>query len=191
MSLAPRALPVGRPPIDSKSRGGQVAVTCARCGHAFTKYRCNLARRNYCTPECQRLDRRGENNPHWRGGDVQLSCEHCGKAFAQCPARGQMRFCSPQCRYEGQRIYESAAAQKKACRRRRDLRLRNARCEIAHTEAEWRTLLSRHDGRCAHCGTAEDITRDHIIPISKGGTDDIGNIQPLCRPCNSRKSDSL
>lgn len=55
-----------------------------------------------------------------------------------------------------------------------------------HTEAEWRALICRCGFRCASCGKFESaLTKDHIIPRSKGGSDLIENIQPLCLKCNS------
>jgi 5-methylcytosine-specific restriction endonuclease McrA len=40
---------------------------------------------------------------------------------------------------------------------------------------------------CAFCGSTEKITMDHIVPISRSGNHSIGNLQPLCRRCNSSK----
>lgn len=42
---------------------------------------------------------------------------------------------------------------------------------------------------CAQCGSTYNLTIDHIIPLIRGGTNDIRNLQILCRPCNSAKSD--
>lgn len=61
----------------------------------------------------------------------------------------------------------------------------------SHTLTEWLEILERFNRRCAHCGSPENITQDHVIPISKGGTDYASNLQPLCGSCNSRKHDKL
>lgn len=59
-----------------------------------------------------------------------------------------------------------------------------------HTNAEWRRLVASFDYRCVACLRQEPnvvLTKDHVIPVSKGGRDDIANIAPLCKSCNSRK----
>jgi 5-methylcytosine-specific restriction endonuclease McrA len=46
---------------------------------------------------------------------------------------------------------------------------------------------------CHYCGEAiysKHITKDHKIPVSKGGTDEASNIVPACRACNTDKGDS-
>ncbi len=44
---------------------------------------------------------------------------------------------------------------------------------------------------CSFCGTTEKITIDHIIPISRSGNHSVGNLQPLCKSCNSSKKTKL
>jgi hypothetical protein len=46
-------------------------------------------------------------------------------------------------------------------------------------------------GRCLHCSTSMDLQVDHIMPVSKGGTDEERNLQPLCGSCNRRKAARL
>lgn len=59
------------------------------------------------------------------------------------------------------------------------------------TERDWRRLCARYDNRCAYCGASEELQKDHIIPITKGGRHSIGNLLPACKPCNSSKNDTL
>lgn len=68
-------------------------------------------------------------------------------------------------------------------------RARKLNAPGSHTAAEWRVLVDEYDGRCAYCGSAGKMTRDHVVPLSRGGSDDIDNIVPACPTCNSSKGD--
>ena len=59
--------------------------------------------------------------------------------------------------------------------------------EGSHMLNEWEHLKEKHNHACAYCNKKKPLTKDHIIPLSEGGTDYIENIQPLCRNCNSKK----
>ncbi len=56
------------------------------------------------------------------------------------------------------------------------------------TAEEFKALCDAYGNRCLACGTTEAILEaDHVVPLTRGGSNDIGNIQPLCGSCN-RKS---
>lgn len=64
------------------------------------------------------------------------------------------------------------------------------------TAKEWLNILKQYDYRCAYCG--KDLlnlfdrpTRDHIMPVSKGGDNIKENIVPACQSCNSRKHNKI
>ena len=51
-------------------------------------------------------------------------------------------------------------------------------------------LFMAQKGRCSYCGRVNRIRYlevDHKHPVSRGGGNDIGNLQLLCTPCNLRK----
>jgi len=61
---------------------------------------------------------------------------------------------------------------------------------LTHSFGEWELLKKQYGFTCPACKLSEPqitLTEDHIIPLSKGGTDKIENIQPLCGSCNRKK----
>lgn len=52
-------------------------------------------------------------------------------------------------------------------------------------------VFERDEYACVVCGVRRDLAVDHVIPVSKGGTNDIDNLQTMCRSHNSAKRDRL
>jgi hypothetical protein len=60
------------------------------------------------------------------------------------------------------------------------------------TDREWARMKARYRHCCAYCGKRSDeLQREHVIPIVRGGRDSIGNSLPACPKCNYRKKTKL
>ena len=56
-------------------------------------------------------------------------------------------------------------------------------------------VFKRDGYKCVECGASKDdgatLHVDHKVPVSKGGTDELSNLQTLCSDCNLNKSDVI
>ncbi len=120
----------------------------------------------------------------WRKANPEKSKENCREWYAKNRKseliRAKAKFqvfkrsgYSYKCRLTG-RLY-------------RQTKRASANYEDALTENEWIKILNKSNHQCVNCGCSENLTMDHIIPISKKGRHVRQNIQVLCRSCNSSK----
>lgn len=65
--------------------------------------------------------------------------------------------------------------------RKGPLRIRNISASVR------RAVQERDRYRCVKCGSHEALRIDHIHPWSRGGSNDVSNLQTLCHPCNQAK----
>lgn len=120
---------------------------------------------------------------------AEIACKICSNKFT--PKRKKQYHCSRKCfgkYYYGVRDIE---------KRRIYNRVREAQDRGAtgsYKPQEWTSLKVKSNYACLMCKQKEPIiklTIDHIIPISKGGSNNIENLQPLCRSCNSKKGNKI
>jgi len=150
---------------------------------------------------------------------IYFSCDYCKKTSSDKPSsynRKKRHFCSMGCysefrknklpmeeqhayrgvrkKGESKQVYHKRYVKNNPelishLKARRYAREKNAKG--SHTLEEWENIKKKYSDKCAICLKDRKLTKDHIIPLSKGGTDYIENIQPLCRSCNSKKNDKI
>ena len=54
-------------------------------------------------------------------------------------------------------------------------------------------MRKKSNNRCCHCGKelTDDFSVEHVIPLNKGGTNDLSNMVALCQKCNLEKADLI
>lgn len=156
-----------------------------------------LCRKGYkrCHP-CSAKYRSGENHSMWKGGDNRLpNCKSCGKKTSYITNT----YCRP-CYIEimkshtGENHPRWVGKEKKLENKRHNqaqYKRKKRGAEGKFSVKDWNDLKKKYGYMCLCCKRCEpliSLEADHIIPISKGGSNYIENIQPLCRSCNARKS---
>ncbi len=66
-------------------------------------------------------------------------------------------------------------------------RLRNGNNKVKLKPSEVKQIYERDEYKCLACGSSDDLTLDHIVPICKGGFNTLDNLQVLCKTCNCSK----
>jgi hypothetical protein len=93
---------------------------------------------------------------------------------------------------EFEALLDEDAIRQETSRAKRELtRQRRAEFNGVRPQLALALLNAGHLYCCAEsgCPVTTDLTIDHIVPLSRGGTDDLDNLRFLCRPHNSAKGD--
>lgn len=57
-----------------------------------------------------------------------------------------------------------------------------------YTPDQWKQLCDWFGNVCLCCKATKKLSVDHVIPLVKGGRNDIANLQCLCLTCNKKKN---
>ncbi len=184
-----------RPDYDHR----KVSVPCDACGTLCEKEPSQLRKysNTFCSYLCRDYTKHGPLSSelpkdHWaiawgatcewkpptkaRTVFIAGACGECGRGYVQMAGSTPSLWCS------------------RLCARRVERRRRRAREHDAPGEFRYTDIVRqyhRQGGRCAYChqpciGLPEP---EHVVPLSRGGRNDMTNLVAACRSCNTDKSD--
>jgi 5-methylcytosine-specific restriction endonuclease McrA len=145
-------------------------LVCLSCLKTFRVPRCHIKGRKYCTFSCYRKTLVGKKQSPETIAKRSASMFKCGSAASK--KKWKVKNGALVAHYQ---------------------RVRRARVRGGggqYTLQEWNNLKFAYDYMCLCCKRSEPeikLVADHVNPVSRGGSNDISNIQPLCSSCNSQK----
>lgn len=170
---------------------------CRTCGKKIFDYPSN--HRKFCSVKCYYTNlKTGVRLGGLSRNEIarRYRIRHPNQYKVECAACGGLKHRTSQfCRSCANK--EKSGVKSKFYKGGYECKLKNNRERILklkvsgfHTVEQWEGLKKLAGYKCLACGLPEPViklTRDHIIPISKGGSDLISNLQPLCLSCNVKK----
>jgi 5-methylcytosine-specific restriction endonuclease McrA len=124
------------------------------------------------------------------------TCNTCGvtKRLTEFPKNGRFKDGTTRYRADCKECYN---IKRKLSKKKLEKFLNNTKHrtgeEDSYTFDDWKETVLYFRGECAYCGRKQSrnirLTKEHVVPVSKGGVTDKSNIIPACKRCNSAKSD--
>lgn len=164
------------------------SATCVQCGSGF------IARDEsvFCSYECSSSHRKDHGKFYSRWNDGL-----CITEIRVCPVSGHLF--KPE--HMGQTLSNEGRRMRRAAEKARAKALRRSRKKGGDLIVP-QEVFEKADYKCAICGCQTDPDKrgtyeddapelDHIIPLARGGTHTIDNVQCACRSCNNSKRDTL
>ena len=75
--------------------------------------------------------------------------------------------------------------------RRKHLERTAAGGTFSQHRADYQPRVAAYQGLCAYCRKGAYHSLEHVVPLSRGGTNYPNNIVPACKPCNSSKGSKI
>lgn len=173
-------------------------IPCLNCGTLLWRFPSQIRPRTFCSRECASRHGRVAMTCQWHGCqetfDAHLSTHHGRTVYKIRFSKTASYSCFPYCerhrlllkRY-GMRAYGLHRIWQQIDRDRGIRAISSKGVRLV--------LFDRAEGRCQSCGTALEFLAppktwivDHVVPVFKGGTTEIANLQLLCKACDDIKT---
>lgn len=153
-------------------------IICKYCNQVFYTWPCKATTAKYCNKECKQL-------ASWKGGK-----------FAAIHRRNKTeKYKQAQIRYQKTEKYRQKLVRAIQNHRAKKYGISQLSKEI------YRELILNSKMICIFCDTKlstrnskyapNHLTIEHLVPITRGGTNDITNLRISCRQCNIEKQNRL
>jgi len=130
-----------------------------------------------------------------RPGSAEKNRQRCREYHAKnreaCIARArQWRAANPEATYAAVKTWR-AANPEQTLAMNHAYRARRMDAEGEFSAQEWIEKCAAYSDCCAYCHKAVKLTVQHVIPLTRSGSNRIANIVPACATCNSRIGNNI